>query len=65
MQLLTSGGGVISSDTIKREQKIIDSFSTSEDHAVDFINYERIYKTLNDKFHVAKVRSYKEIHGVA
>ena len=48
-------GKVISNDTITRGQRIINSLSTSQDHAVDFTDDERNYKALKTKVNVAKV----------
>ena len=57
-------GEVISSETIARGRRIINSLSISEDHAVDFTDSDNFYKALNAKVNLSKVGSSKERHGV-
>ena len=54
---------VINSETIARGNRIINSLSASEDHAVDFTDDDNFYKELNAKVNVAKVGAYKCRHG--
>ena len=55
---------VINNETITRGRRIINYFSTSEDHAVDFTNEDNFYKALTAKVNVAKVGVSKGRHGV-
>ena len=55
---------VINSETIAREQRIINHLSTSEDHVVNFTDDDNDHKALNSKFNVAKVGVSKGRHGV-
>ena len=55
---------VINNETITRGRWIVNSLSTSKDHAVDFIYDNNFYKALNAKVNVAKVGAYKGIHRV-
>ena len=57
-------GEVISNESIKKERQIINSLSTSKDHAVNFKDHENFHKALNDKFNEAKVGASKGRHGV-
>ena len=57
-------GEVIIIKTIARGRRIINSLSTSKDHAVDFTNDKKNYKGLNDKVNVANIGAYKVSHGV-
>ena len=57
-------GEVISNETITRVRQIINSISTSEDHAMDFIDDNNFYKALNAKVNVAKVEASKGRYGV-
>ena len=57
-------GEVISSKTIARGRRIINSLSTSEYHAVDFTDDDNVYKALNSKVNWAKVGASKERYGV-
>ena len=57
-------GEVINNETIARGRLIINSLSTSKDHAVDFTDDGDFYKALNAKVNVSKVGTYKGRHGV-
>ena len=57
-------GEVISKNTITRGQRIINSLSTSQDHAVDFTDDDNFYKAINIKVNVAKVGASKVRHIV-
>ena len=53
---------VISSGTIARVQRIINSLSTGEDDAVDFTDDKNFFNALNTKFNVAKFGAPKGRH---
>ena len=57
-------GEFISIKTIARGRRIINSLSTSKDHAVYFTDDDNFYKGLNYRINVAKVGVYKGRHGV-
>ena len=54
----------ISSETIARGLRIINSLSTGEDDAVDFTYDNNLFNTLNAKVNVARVGAPKGSHGV-
>ena len=57
-------GGVISSETMERGRRIINSLSTGEDYAVDFKYDEILFNVLNAKVNMARVGASKGRHGV-
>ena len=48
-------GYVITRETIKRGQRIINSLTTGKEYAVDFIDDENFFNALNAKVNVARV----------
>ena len=57
-------GEVISSETIARGRRIINSLSTGEDNALDFTDDNNFFNALNAKVNIARVGASKERHGV-
>ena len=55
---------VISSETIARGRRIINSLSTGEDNAVDFTDDNNFFNALNAKVNIARVGASKGRHGV-
>ena len=54
----------MSTETIARVQRIINSLSSSEEDAVDFTDDGNLFNALNDKFNVARVGASKRRHSV-
>ena len=57
-------GEVISSETIARGRRIINSLSTGEDNALDFTDDNNFFNALNAKVNIARVGASKGRHGV-
>ena len=57
-------GDAISSETITRERRIINSLSTSEYDVMDLTIYDNFFNTLKAKVNVDRVQASKGIHVV-